>query len=202
MSAAATDMLAAVRALGGEVKLANRGRLKVVAPAPLPPELIEQLRATKFDLLILLGSPEPQTGPGRAWTDTEEERAAIVEHDAGVPREWAEGFARLDADKPPGDVPPLRWLRFIDDCARFLDCEWAARATALGWGPLDLFGCDRERPLARIDNAGLLWLLNGRKLVALTANAAAIETPSGGRQTYRRSPTEVGRVVLAWELSA
>jgi hypothetical protein len=51
MSAAATDMLAAVRALGGEVKLANPGRLKVVATAPLPQELIEQLRAAKSDLL-------------------------------------------------------------------------------------------------------------------------------------------------------
>ena len=60
---AAIDMLAAVRALGGEVKLANSGRLKVVAPAPLPNELIEQLRAAKPDLLTLLSSPEPQTEP-------------------------------------------------------------------------------------------------------------------------------------------
>ena len=105
MSAAATDTLAAVRALGGEVKLANPGRLKVVAPAPLPQELIEQLRAAKSDLLTLLVSPAPQTGPGDAWTDTEEERAAIVEYDAGAPRAWAEGFARLDPNKPPADVP-------------------------------------------------------------------------------------------------
>jgi hypothetical protein len=53
----------------------------------------------------------------------------------------------------PGDVPPRRWLRFIDDCGHFLDGGWAARAKELGWGPLDLFGCDRERPFARIDRA-------------------------------------------------
>jgi hypothetical protein len=27
----------------------------------------------------------------------------------------AEALARLDANRPPGDVPPRRWLRFIDD---------------------------------------------------------------------------------------
>jgi hypothetical protein len=61
-------------------------------------------------------------------TDTEEERSAIVEYDGGVPRDWAEAMARLDPRKPPSDVPPRRWLRFIDDCGRFLDGGWAPRA--------------------------------------------------------------------------
>jgi hypothetical protein len=71
MSAAAIDMLAAVRALGGEVKLADSGRLKVIAPAPLPNQLIEQLREAKPDLLTLLAPPEPQTEPLDTWADTE-----------------------------------------------------------------------------------------------------------------------------------
>jgi hypothetical protein len=116
-------------------------------------------------------------------------------------RAWAEGLARLNPSKPPADVPPRRWLRFIDDCGLFLDGAWASRAVELGWGPLDLFGCDRERPFARIDHASLLWLLNGRKLIALTADMAVIETPTGGRQTYRRRLVEDGGVVLAWELN-
>jgi hypothetical protein len=134
------------------------------------------------------------------WTDAEEERAAIVEYDGGAPRAWAEGFTRLDPNNPPGDVPARRWLRFIDDCGRFLDGGWAARAVALGWGPLDLFGCNRERPFARIDHMGLLWLLNGRAIVEMQCDHAIIETLGGVRQTYRRRPVEVGRVVLAWEL--
>ena len=198
---AAIDMLAAVRALGGEVKLANSGRLKVVAPAPLPNELIEQLRAAKPDLLTLLSSPELQTEPRDSWANAEEERAAIVEYDAGAPRAWAEGFARLDPNDAPADVPPRRWLRFIDDCGRFLDGGWARQAAAFGWGPLDLFGCDRERAFARVDHAGLLWLLNGRKLMALTADTATIETLSGTRQTYRRRRSiAYGEVALPWEL--
>jgi hypothetical protein len=127
------------------------------------------------------------------------ERTAIVELDGGAPREWAEGFARLDRARPPDDVPQRRWLQFIDDCGTFLDGGWAAKAAALGWGPLDLFGCDRYRPGARIDQAGLLWLMAGRRLVALTADSATIETASGGRLTYRRVPNDPGRV-LAWSL--
>jgi hypothetical protein len=201
MSAAATDMLAAVRALGGKLKLVNPGRLKVVAPAPLPNELIEQLRTAKSDLLALLASPELQIGSDDTWTDTDEERASIAEYDGRAPRAWVEGFARLDRIVPPTDVPPSRWLRFIDDCGRFLDGGWASHAEALGWGPLDLFGCDRKRPFTRLEHAGLLWLLDGRKLVALTAETATIETPTGGRQTFRRRLIEAGRVVLAWQLS-
>ncbi len=70
----------------------------------------------------------------------------------------------------------------------------------LGWRPLDLFGCDRERPFARIDRAGLLWLLNGRKLVVFTADTATIETLTGAYQTYRRGSIAYGEVALAWEL--
>jgi|SRR5215471_8336726 len=37
-----------------------------------------------------------------------------VEHDGKVPRAWAEGFARLHPDRPAGDLPAKRWLRFVD----------------------------------------------------------------------------------------
>jgi hypothetical protein len=140
--------------------------------------------------------------PVEPWTDAHEERAAIIEHDGGAPRAWAEGLARLDPSRPPGDVPPLRWLRFIDDCGRFLDGGWASRAAQFGWGPLDLFGCDRERPFARVDHLGLLWLLKGGTIVELHRDRAVVQTAGGIRQTYRRCPVEVGRVVLAWELTA
>jgi hypothetical protein len=75
------------------------------------------------------------------------------------------------------------------------------RAAALRWGPLDLFGCDRERPFARIDHLGLLWLLNGGTVIELHRDRAVLETESGARQCYRRRPVEVGRIVLAWELA-
>jgi hypothetical protein len=63
-------------------------------------------------------------------------------------RAWAEALARLDPNNPPHDVPLDRWQRFIEDCECFHRLGWANRAEALGWGPLDLFGCDRERPFS------------------------------------------------------
>jgi len=129
-----------------------------------------------------------------------EERAAIIEYDGGVPRPWAEALAGLDPNKPPGDIPQRRWQRFIDDAGGFVDGGWADRASALGWGPLDLVGADRERPFARIEHQGLLWLVNGGRIVELLRDKAIIETERGARQCYRRRPVEVGRVVLAWEL--
>jgi hypothetical protein len=97
-------------------------------------------------------------------------------------------------------VPPRRWQQIVSDVGRFLDSPFRAVATALGWGPHDLFGCDRDRPFAPLDQAGLLWLLNGDKLIALTENTATIERRTGARQTYRRKPSDPGRV-LAWELA-
>jgi hypothetical protein len=142
------------------------------------------------------GPPEPETAPPLPAS----ERTAIAEHGAGVPRAWAEGFARLDPDQPPGDVPARHWQRFVDDVALFLNSPFCAVAIALGWGSHDLFGCDRDRPFARVDQAGLLWLLDGNKLVMLTEGAATIETPTGVRQTWRRQPSDLDRV-LAWELA-
>jgi hypothetical protein len=129
--------------------------------------------------------PQPET-----WTDVEDERAAIIEFDGGAPRIWAEALARLDPTKPPIDVPPPRWLRFIDDCGRFLDQGWAPKAAALGWGPLDLFGCDRERPFVRVDHKGLLWLLNGGSIVQMHRDRATIKTQGGAQQTYRRDQSK------------
>jgi hypothetical protein len=83
----------------------------------------------------------------------DEERAALIEHEGGIPREWAEGFARLDPNRQPGDVSLRRWRTFVDDIGVFLDGGWAATAAALGWKPEELFGCDRDRPFARLDTA-------------------------------------------------
>ena len=112
----------------------------------------------------------------------------------------AEGVARLNPARSPCDVPIPRWVQFIDDCRRFLDDGWANCAERLGWSPLDLFGCDSTKPFARINRAGLLWLLGGRTLIALAGDAAGIATASGGYLTFRRSMCEPGGV-LAWDLS-
>lgn len=171
---------------------------------PTPPKTpkvdpTEQERARTLGRLGALGGVAGETENSPPWSEAEDERAAIVEYTAGVPRAWAEGFARLDPDRPPGDVPPRRWRRFVDDCGRFLDGGFAARAAALGWVSCDLFGCDRDRPFARIDQAGLLWLLDGDRLIALSENTATVETGTGTREIWRRKSSASGRA-LVWKL--
>jgi hypothetical protein len=64
-----------------------------------------------------------------------------------------------------------------------------------------LFGCDRDRPFARIDRQGLCWLIAGNRLVDLSENAAIIETWTGARQTWWRKSSDIGRVLaLGWLL--
>ena len=50
-----------------------------------------------------------------------EERAAIIEFDGGIPRQWAEGLARVDSSRPPPGVAPMAWRAMIDRAARFCD---------------------------------------------------------------------------------
>ncbi len=133
------------------------------------------------------------------WCEAEDERAAIVEHDGGAPREWAEGFAWLDPDRPPGDVPPQRWLRFVTMIGRFSIVGLRFRPQRSAGDQMIFSAAIVTSRFTRIDRAGLLWLLNGNWLVALTADAAVIDTRRGAWQTYRRKPSEPGRVRV-WEL--
>jgi hypothetical protein len=79
-----------------------------------------------------------------------------------------------------------RRQQFLDDARAFLDSGFAIQAAALGWSATDLFGCDDAKPFARVDKMGLVWLLHGDKLVAITTDTAIIETRSGARHSYRR----------------
>jgi hypothetical protein len=78
------------------------------------------------------------------------------------------------------------------------------QAARLGWPTWKPFGCHRRAPLARIQGMGLVLLLRGRELVALTADEAAIRTATGVYQTYRRKsrdPLCRAERCLVWELS-
>jgi hypothetical protein len=192
----AAEALIAARAVGISVGI-DGDDLVLRAAEPPPTAVVAALSSNKAGIIALLRPSHD----AKNWQTSFDERAATIEYDGGAPRAWAEALARLDPASPPRDIPPIRWLRFIDDCGRFIDDGWAARAEALGWGPLDLFGCNRDKPFARISQAGLLWLIEGRKLLALTGDTAAIATHSGGKLTYYRRQLEAGGV-LAWEMGS
>lgn len=197
-------LLAAVRAAGGNLAL-DGDRLRVTAPAPLPDPLVEALRASKSELLALLrGAVANDARPAGAEPVVPveadpDERAAIVEHDGKVPEPWASGFARLAAMRPPSGIARARWLRMLDDAGAFLDA-WGGEAVRLGWTTADVFGVNRHAPVTRTDGHGLVWVLDGRPVIAVSAMAATIRTPSGRALAYRRQPAE--DVVPLWEMEA
>jgi hypothetical protein len=101
-------------------------------------------------------------------------------------------FAHLQL-RPPAYIPEDRWRQAIEDGRVFLS-KWGETAQQLGWDSRDLFGLhtppDKPHPsyrrLSRYDCTGLCWLLEGRPVVALTADTAAIQNPTGNITTYRR----------------
>jgi hypothetical protein len=113
-----------------------------------------------------------------------------------VPREWVKGVASIKNDDPPADVPPHRWHQFVNDCNNFLASEWAARAAELGWHARVLFGCDCKRPLMYLGKAGLLWDINGGRLVHLYQDGAVIER-SRNRHFHRRRAVDAN-ITLPW----
>jgi hypothetical protein len=93
----------------------------------------------------------------------------------------------------PAHAPVARWQQCIEDGRAFL-ATWGEQAEALGWTARDLFGLfpvpANPHPsfsrLFRYDHTGLIWLLEGRPIVALTADTAAIQTPTGNILIYRK----------------
>ena len=57
------------------------------------------------------------------------------------------------------------------------------RRQRFGWPDWELFGCHRRAPWGRIQGMGLVLLLHGDQLAALTASEAVIRRPSGAHQT-------------------
>jgi hypothetical protein len=128
-----------------------------------------------------------------------DERAALVEYGAGVPREWAEGFARLDLGNPSVGFNDARWRLLLDDGGRFLD-RWANEAAHLGWQTKDVFGIHPLAPSARFDAMGLVPIINGGEVISIAERSATVRSPGGSKLVYMRRPSS-GSVCL-WELAS
>jgi len=104
---------------------------------------------------------------------------------------YAGALAAVERECPRG-VAPERWQHCLLDARAFLG-QWVDQALALGWTDTDLFGLpepgrqlrSRNDRLERYDTTGLLWLLQGRQVVALTEVTAAIQGATGV-MIYRR----------------
>jgi hypothetical protein len=105
---------------------------------------------------------------------------------------FADDFATLERCRPDY-VDHARWQQAVEDGRRLL-ATWGEQAAALGWSGEELFGLHEPpsnphpsyRRLARYDCTGLVWLLSGNHVVALTDNTASIKHRSGSMTVYRK----------------
>jgi hypothetical protein len=100
------------------------GDLIVEADGDPPPSLLAELRQHKAEVIAFLIPPVPSAP---LPVDDLDERAAIIEAGAGVPKRWAEGFAAMCSMPAPPGFSPERWQRIIDAVGVFID-RWAADA--------------------------------------------------------------------------
>jgi hypothetical protein len=93
----------------------------------------------------------------------------------------------------PDLVPDAHWQQAIEDGRAFL-AKWGRQAEALCWTARDLFGLHQPpaKPhpsysrLSRYDETGLIWLLQGREVVALTETTASIRSAAGNITICRK----------------
>jgi hypothetical protein len=129
---------------------------------------------------------------------TQEPRENVA---GAIPSDWVQGVACLDPDRPPNDVRRHRWRQFVADCNNFLSSseKWADRAAQQRWDAMALFGCAPNRPLDYSGSAGLLWAINGGRLVELHRDWAVIElAANGSRHVFERRRVDAGKVTLPW----
>jgi hypothetical protein len=107
----------------------------------------------------------------------------------------------------PDRVGARDWQYAFED-ARYFLAQWGSEAERLGWTANDLFGlppipekpAPNYRRLARFDQVGLVWLLHGRKVVALSADRAVIATPSEASIRSASYPQSIqrGTITFYW----
>ncbi len=126
------------------------------------------------------------TPPGETWGAAAASAKVVLLHcPPGVPEAWTQGVADLLAMARPASCPPARWQTLRENTYHFLR-DHAANAHRLGWTAHDLFGVHPEKPWARFNCMGLVPLLNGARVTALSDTEAVIEKPNGARLTYHR----------------
>ena len=180
------DLIRTVERAGGHLEPDGDG-LVVEAPAPLPEPIMTELRAHKAEVIDFLNRPVA--------------RVVLLHCPPGVPGAWVQGVADLLAMARPASCPDAKWQALREDAYRFLR-DYAARAHELGWTALDLFGVHPVKPWARLDVMGLVPMLQGRRITALSESRAELRDHGGGELTYRRAPrASPSEACLVWELA-
>jgi hypothetical protein len=108
--------------------------------------------------------------------------------------EWARKLSVLDLATPPPSLFPDRWCQLLIDADALLR-QWGEQVVALGWSAVDLFSVPPGPE--RWGGGGLVMALSGRPVIAMTAEAATIQSPQGPATRYYRR--DKPGAVLLWD---
>ncbi|NJO34417.1 MAG: hypothetical protein HC869_16110, partial [Rhodospirillales bacterium] len=115
---------------------------------------------------------------------------------------WKSGVDALLSMPRPKTYPANEWTTLLDDAVRFVK-HWADQADRLGWKSWEIWGVSRSAPRYRFDGMGLVVMLHGQKIAALTAEAAVVETRTSNLLRFYRRPSDPlagSERILIWEL--
>ncbi len=180
----AAELIRIVGQAGGHLE-PDGDSLVVEAAEPLPEPIMTELRAHKAEVINFLTRPVA--------------KVVLLHCPPGVPETWTQGMADLLAMACPASCPAERWKVLREDAYTFLR-DHAARAHEVGWTVLDLFGVHPVKPWVRFDHMGLVPLLNGARVTALSDIEVVIEKPSGARLTFRRCGQVPSEARPVWNL--
>ena len=121
--------------------------------------------------------------------------AQPAEIEGDVLAEWHAILAGLKRRGPADWLSHPQWRGLLSDAENFLT-RWGSAAHLLGWTALDLFGVHPIAPAARFDVMGLIPILNGAEVLALTSQTATMRRVSGAVLTFHR-PRSGEAVLLA-----
>ena len=192
MTAVALDLLQAVSAAGGTIRLEGE-MLRLSAPEPLPDELRARMRQHKAEIVALLSAAEPAN---------DHVPAPVVDDqvDQDFPADVADGIRAILSAEGAQGIPPNRWPQIQRDTRQLVERRWLHRALELGWSTADLFGCDQRAPWYRLDRSGLVLILEGHEVVKIDSRVATLGTRVGSVLRYRRRPPAEPPVALLWEI--
>lgn len=119
-----------------------------------------------------------------------------------LPLELVEGLSLLARMRPPRLRDQGAWAEVVRDAETIAADGWAEQALALGWQPLEIFGCGKR---GSGDFESLAIWVAGRRVVLLDdASAIATDGPHHAVFNRRRNANTdfSSRAVFLWDLGA
>jgi hypothetical protein len=145
---------------------------------------------------------EPHLSPAPA-TDGATAKSAVIRGvqelvrvdvaDVAAIAAWRRGVASLRIGSPPDSVSDRAWQTTIADAEALIDL-WGADLEALGWSTLEIFGTNDNPRARRLDRVGLLDLLEGRAVLAVTATHASIRATARDVTRFDRRLVAAGGI--------